>query len=166
MSLVLVAAVAGTSIVAGRVHNEIVGRSDGKDFDLNSENSKWSDYQDRAVVVRIEDRNCGITHVANVNRKDLDVRADDECQKSSMCGHSVGVRRNGCGLDRFEIAQGSSRRCWKETILKLLTGSPRSRTTAQSKWYQSCQRLPKVRLQSVCECQEFQSKWQEKKIQK
>ena len=123
MSLVLVAAVAGTSIVAGRVDNEIVGRSDGKDFDLNSENSKWSNYQDRAVVVRIEDRNCGITHVANVNRKDLDVRADDECQKSSMCGHSVGVRRNGS----------------------------RSRTTAQSKWYQSCQRLPKVRLQSVCE---------------
>ena len=55
-----------TSIVAGRVDNEIVGRSDGKDFHLNSVYNKWSDYQDRAVVVRIDERKCGITHVANV----------------------------------------------------------------------------------------------------
>ena len=61
VSLVFVA-VAGTSIVAGRDDGEIAGRSDGKDFDLNSVYSKWSDYQDHAVVVR---KNCGITHVAN-----------------------------------------------------------------------------------------------------
>ena len=105
---------AGTSIVAGRVDGEIVGRSDGKDFDLNSVFSKWSDYQDRAVAVRIDERNCGITHIANVNREDLDVRADDECQASSMCGDGVGGRRSGCGLDPFKIAQRSFRRCWKE----------------------------------------------------
>ena len=55
-------AVAGTSIVAGRADGEKAGRSDGKDFDLNSVYSKWSDNQDRAVVVR---KNCGITHVGN-----------------------------------------------------------------------------------------------------
>ena len=47
--------------------------------------------------------------VASVDRVDLDVRADDECQARSKCGDGEGRRRSGCGLDPFEIAQRSFR---------------------------------------------------------
>ena len=108
------AAVSGTSIFAGRVYGENVARSVGKNLDLKSADSERSNYQDREVVVRIDDGNCGTTCVASVDRKDLDVGAADDCQASSKCGDGEGGRRSGCGLDRFEIAQRSFRR-WRRS---------------------------------------------------
>ena len=78
------AAVSGSSIVAGRVYGENVGRSVGKNLDLKSADSERSNYQDREVVVRIDDRNCGTTCVASVDREDLDVGADDDRAQSAV----------------------------------------------------------------------------------
>ena len=105
MFLWLVAAVAGTTVVAGRVDGKIVGRSDMNNLDLNSVDSEWSDYQDREVVVRVDDKNNVNAYVAEVNREDRDVRAGDECQTSSKCSDGEDGKRGECRCDPFEIAR-------------------------------------------------------------
>ena len=114
---------------------------------LAESNSKWSDHQDRAVAVRIDERNCGIIHVANVNREDLDVRDDDECIRWRCKRETQWMRTRSLRDHPKELSEMLER----EAMSKLLAGSAKSRTTEQSKWYQSYQRLPKVCLQSVCE---------------
>ena len=92
-------------IVAGKVNGETVGRSDGQNLDLNSVDSKPLDYQDCDVVVRIDERNCGITYVANVKSVNCYVGAGDECQSSSKRGDGEGGMRRECRCDLFEIAR-------------------------------------------------------------
>ena len=122
-----------SGIVAGKVDGEIVGRSHGKNLDLNSVD-KMLNYQDCEVVVlgaavlkcnllgirdpsrkdikalhvqcRLER---GIACLVQVGKEDIDV-GDDECQASSKCGDGEGGRRSGCGIDPFEITQRSSRK--------------------------------------------------------
>ena len=82
MFLCLVAAVSGTSVVAGKVDDEYVVRSVGRNINLSSVDSKGPNYQDCEVVVDIDERPqfCCIACVVHVNKEDFDVGDGDECR--------------------------------------------------------------------------------------
>ena len=73
------------STVAGKVDDENVVQSVGRNIDLSSVDSKGPNYQDCEVVVHIDEQpQCyGIAYVVHVNGEDLDIRAGNECRASS-----------------------------------------------------------------------------------
>ena len=134
MFLCLVTAVAGRTTVAGKVDDETVLRSVGRNLDPSSVDSKRVNCQDGELVVHIDEQSQGIACVVHVGKKYFDVGAGDECRASSSAGGFKCEYQGVPGDDRRRGgASGSGNRprwsCIQEARRGATQGIRRTRTT-------------------------------------